>query len=85
MGCEFIGLKREKILKEVYSLLRFDILQRKIDMEYQEIKNSSKTIESEGDRDEKENFEAVSWFILHCYYLKCLSLFYWWYLKSQTR
>jgi hypothetical protein len=28
---ELMCLKRERVLKEVYSLLRFDILQRKID------------------------------------------------------
>lgn len=60
IGCEFLGVKREKILKEVYGLLRFDILQKKIDLEYQEAKNSAKTIDSEGDREEKENYEAVS-------------------------
>lgn len=35
IGCEYLGVKREKILKEVYGLLRFDILQKKIDLEYQ--------------------------------------------------
>ena len=35
IGCEMLGLKREKVLKDVYSLLRFDILQKKIDLEYQ--------------------------------------------------
>jgi hypothetical protein len=60
IGCEMLGLQREKVLKDVYGLLRFDILQKKIDIEYQEAKNSSKTIDSECDREEKENFEAVS-------------------------
>jgi hypothetical protein len=60
IGCEMLGLRREKVLKDVYSLLRFDILQKKIDLEYQDVKNSAKTIESEGDREEKENFEALS-------------------------
>jgi hypothetical protein len=35
IGCEMLGLKREKVLKDVYGLLRFDILQKKIDLEYQ--------------------------------------------------
>lgn len=39
-----LGLRREKVLKDVYSLLRFDILQKKIDLEYQDLKNSAKTI-----------------------------------------
>lgn len=33
--CEMLGLKREKVLKDVYGLLRFDILQKKIDLECQ--------------------------------------------------
>lgn len=53
----FIAYEREKVLKDVYALLRFDILQKKIDQEYQDAKNSAKTIESEGDREEKENYE----------------------------
>lgn len=34
------------MLKEVYGLLRFDILQKKIDSEEREAKHSSKSIES---------------------------------------
>ena len=49
----FLAYEREKVLKGVYGLLRFDILQRKIDQEYQDTKNSAKTIGSEAEREEK--------------------------------
>lgn len=44
--CEYISYQREIVLKEVYGLLRFDILQKKIDSEEREVKNSLKSIES---------------------------------------
>ena len=43
---EAISLMREQVLKEVYGMLRFDILQKKIDSEEKEAKLSLKTIDS---------------------------------------
>ena len=51
----FLAYEREKVLKGVYALLRFDILQKKIEQEYRENKDSAKTIDSEAEREEKEN------------------------------
>jgi hypothetical protein len=51
---ELMCLKRERVLKEVYSLLRFDILQRKIDSEEKEAKNSLKKIESDNNEYQQE-------------------------------
>jgi hypothetical protein len=55
---EWLSLEREQVLKEVYGLLRFDILQRKIDTEEKEAKSGSKTVDamdSEKEILEKEN------------------------------